>query len=239
MSFKRPKEAQQCAKIARGTRTDIDHPAARKNWSFWLKYETSLSSHSVFETNKSKQSDVTQSMSSSPRQSANIVEDSNQATVSSNAKSTQRRPKSSAQKTNFRELYGALPWPAKGNIFRRFGKQKDPITGQTVQSRGLDIKVASGRPVRSVAPGVVKLAKVLGDYGQIVVITHGQYTTVYAHLDGIKVTQGSQVAAGQIIGLTGNSGITDEQNSPMLTFLRLIQFNTSKSNALAKAGRIE
>jgi murein DD-endopeptidase len=44
--------------------------------------------------------------------------------------------------------------------------------------------------------------------GNYLVINHGQLETVYCHLSQIFVMENEQVNAGQILGITGNTGET-------------------------------
>ena len=120
--------------------------------------------------------------------------------------------------SSFKDLYGKLSWPIQGTLLRRFGKQKDPISGEVIKSNGIDIQAPNGTPVRVVADGVVALARFIDTYGQTVVVNHGKYSTVYAHLNGVQVSQGQKVSANQTIGLVGNTGVTDTQNNSWLTF---------------------
>ena len=98
--------------------------------------------------------------------------------------------------TTFANAYGQLPWPVQGTLLRRFGKQTDPFTGNLVRSNGIDIQAAPGSTVTAVFDGSVALAKFIDTYGQTVVINHGRYSTVYAHLSGVNVRQGQRVSAG-------------------------------------------
>jgi murein DD-endopeptidase MepM/ murein hydrolase activator NlpD len=72
---------------------------------------------------------------------------------------------------------------------------------------GIDVAVPVGTPVHAAGSGVVVEA---GDYffnGNSVYIDHGQgLVTLYCHLDRIDVLPGEPVAAGQRIGLSGNTG---------------------------------
>jgi murein DD-endopeptidase MepM/ murein hydrolase activator NlpD len=45
------------------------------------------------------------------------------------------------------------------------------------------------------------------EYGFFVLLDHAdEYQTMYGHLSRILVTQGSTVASGEVIGLSGNTG---------------------------------
>jgi murein DD-endopeptidase MepM/ murein hydrolase activator NlpD len=66
-----------------------------------------------------------------------------------------------------------------------------------------------GSPVKSTAAGIVKVAQREGDYGNLVVIDHGNgLTTRYGHLRGFAVHLGQQVTKSQVIGWVGMTGRT-------------------------------
>lgn len=71
--------------------------------------------------------------------------------------------------------------------------------------RGVDIALKTGEPVYAVFPGVVRVATVMGGYGNCVVIRHyNGLETLYAHLSKIKVQPRQVVEAGTCIGLGGS-----------------------------------
>ncbi len=77
-----------------------------------------------------------------------------------------------------------------------------------------DLNAAYGTPVRSVAPGIVVTATAKGDgYGNSVVVMHktidGEvFYTGYHHLASIKLRRGDRIAAGNVLGAMGNTGIS-------------------------------
>jgi murein DD-endopeptidase MepM/ murein hydrolase activator NlpD len=74
---------------------------------------------------------------------------------------------------------------------------------------GIDIAAGEGAPVWAAAAGVVTMAQGgwNGGYGNVVMIDHGNgYLTVYGHLSQYNVVPCQGVAAGTIIGLSGNTG---------------------------------
>ncbi len=131
--------------------------------------------------------------------------------------------------TRFQDLHGRLPWPTTGRVIRRFGPYVDPTTGERARSMGIDIAADYGSPVRAVFDGVVALARHLPGYGQVVALEHGPYATVYAHLASIRVRQGQAVEAGDVIGLVGNTGLT-EGSGYVLTFE--VRYNTTAQDPL-------
>ncbi len=161
----------------------------------------------------------TQSLPSTPKQPQTL-----QQVRGTQTQSTPQKPAS------FADMYGSLQWPLNGTVLRRFGKQKDPISGQSIQSNGIDIQAPRGSRVLAVYDGVVALAKFIDTYGQTVVINHGRYSTVYAHLSGLNVQQGQRIKAGTAVGMVGNSGITDAQNTNWLSFE--IRYNKTPQDPL-------
>ena len=73
--------------------------------------------------------------------------------------------------------------------------------------RGVDIALHMGDPVRACFGGVVRIARPMGDYGNLVVIRHENgLETVYGHLSRILVKPRQIVKAGDVIGLGGSTG---------------------------------
>jgi murein DD-endopeptidase MepM/ murein hydrolase activator NlpD len=72
---------------------------------------------------------------------------------------------------------------------------------------GIDIAVSVGSLVRASGGATVGHAGEDPEYGLFVLLDHPEeYQTMYGHLSRILVTQGAAVAAGEVIGLSGNSG---------------------------------
>ena len=106
---------------------------------------------------------------------------------------------------------GRLFWPVSGGtIFRRFGEWKDAHYGITFYNPGIDIACPVGTPVYAAADGVVLLASTIRGYGKTIIIDHGNdLVTVYAHLGEIRVQAGDTVRGGQVIALSGDSGLVE------------------------------
>jgi murein DD-endopeptidase MepM/ murein hydrolase activator NlpD len=88
-----------------------------------------------------------------------------------------------------------------------FGWRQDPLTGLPGFHSGVDIRMAYGLDVRSVAEGQVRFAGAHGGYGTMVAVTHADgRETRYAHLAESLVQAGDIVQAGQVLGRSGSSG---------------------------------
>ncbi|MBR5205641.1 MAG: peptidoglycan DD-metalloendopeptidase family protein [Alistipes sp.] len=92
-------------------------------------------------------------------------------------------------------------YPYKGRISSRYG----PRRGRPHQ--GIDLALTIGDPIYAMFDGKVRVSKLAGNYGNLVVIRHNNgLETYYAHLSKRTVEVGEWVVAGQQIGLGGNTG---------------------------------
>ena len=72
---------------------------------------------------------------------------------------------------------------------------------------GLDIAADTGTPIAAAGAGRVVLADDLYFNGNTIFVDHGQgLITMYCHMSELKVAEGDQVEAGDIIGLVGSTG---------------------------------
>lgn len=74
---------------------------------------------------------------------------------------------------------------------------------------GLDMGVPKGTKVRATKDGTVISAGWRGGFGLMVQIAHeAGYSTIYAHCSSLLVKAGAQVKAGDVIALSGSTGIS-------------------------------
>lgn len=110
-----------------------------------------------------------------------------------------------------RDLYRSTPlgWPVKGVITSGYGKRTHPKFGEVAFHSGIDISVPIGTEVRSTADGIVVFSGWTVGSGYTVIIEHGHgFTTAYAHNKENLVKVGQRVKRGDVIALSGNTGIT-------------------------------
>lgn len=106
-------------------------------------------------------------------------------------------------------VLAALPsrWPVRGQVNSGYGSRTSPWSANSEFHSGLDIGARVGTPVKSPAPGTVVFAGVNAEYGQTLIIEHGNETkSLYGHLSKLNVAVNQKVQRGDVVALTGNTG---------------------------------
>ncbi|WP_345977339.1 M23 family metallopeptidase [Sulfurimonas sp. HSL3-7] len=109
-------------------------------------------------------------------------------------------------------------------ITSKFGYRIHPTLQRKELHRGTDLRAAMKTKLYATADGVIEYAgnhKASG-YGRLIILDHNYgFKTYYGHLNKILVKAGQYVKKGDLIGLTGNSGMS---NGPHLHYeVRYIQ----------------
>ncbi len=109
-------------------------------------------------------------------------------------------------------------------ITSKFGSRTHPTLGKREHHKGSDMKAKLFTEVYATATGVVEYAGYhrASGYGRLIIIDNSYgFKTYFAHLGKIKVKNGQVVQKGDLIGLTGNSGMS---NGPHLHYeIRFLQ----------------
>ena len=106
---------------------------------------------------------------------------------------------------------GSLLWPVEGKVVSYFGRQKHPTFDTFVTKKGIEISAKEGSPIRAVSSGNVVYADWLKGYGLVVIVDHTNgFYSLYAHASKLLVAEGQSVKNGQVIGETGETGVTQE-----------------------------
>ncbi|MEX0830535.1 MAG: peptidoglycan DD-metalloendopeptidase family protein [Nitrospirales bacterium] len=106
---------------------------------------------------------------------------------------------------------GSFLWPAKGKVVSFFGRQKHPTFDTYVTKKGIEIQAREGSPIHSVSSGKVVYADWLKGYGLVVIVDHTNgFYSLYAHASKLLVAEGNAVTLGQMIGHTGETGVTED-----------------------------
>jgi len=99
--------------------------------------------------------------------------------------------------------------PVGGAITSNFGMRVHPIYHVALFHSGVDFAVPEGTRVHSTGDGIIAFSGYDKGFGQKVTINHGYgFKTIYAHLSKALVRQGQQVKRGDIIALSGNTGLS-------------------------------
>lgn len=91
-------------------------------------------------------------------------------------------------------------------ITQNFEGRVSPITGKQEFHGALDIGAPYGAGVYSLKDGVVAYSGWMNGYGNVVVIDHGDISSLYAHNSELLVSQGQTVTGGQQIAKVGSTG---------------------------------
>ena len=98
---------------------------------------------------------------------------------------------------------GNLSWPAEGAVVEPFGKVINPVYGTETYNPGILISTTPSAEVASVFDGEVGEIYTMPDFGRVITISHGEYTSLYGNLSFLYVAVGATVQAGQLIGRAG------------------------------------
>ena len=99
--------------------------------------------------------------------------------------------------------------PSTAAITSGWGRRWHPILRVMRNHYGTDFDAARGAPVWAAHQGVVETATYMTDFGRVIVLNHGNgFSTLYGHLNKIRVKYGETVRQGQRIGDVGSSGLS-------------------------------
>ena len=95
------------------------------------------------------------------------------------------------------------------SITSPFGNRVSPTSGASTYHQGVDLDTGTGDRVYASRAGVVTVAGWGNAAGNYVQINHQDgFSSIYMHLSSFCVSAGQIVSAGELIGLTGATGIT-------------------------------
>jgi len=104
----------------------------------------------------------------------------------------------------------AWPVPENTRISQRFGERPEFYNPLGFKAHpGIDFAIPEGTPIRAASWGVVvKVGHSKKGWGIYVKIKHDFYITLYAHLQCALTCQGCYITKGQLIGYSGNTGLS-------------------------------
>jgi len=99
--------------------------------------------------------------------------------------------------------------PAEGRVSMPFHTTLILDKDKRIPHEGVDLSMPEGTPVNASSTGKVILVEESTVRGNMVVIDHGGgIFTGYMHLSQVSVTRGQEVEQGEVIGLSGSTGIS-------------------------------
>ncbi len=105
--------------------------------------------------------------------------------------------------------YPDFIYPLEGAITSPFGERINPLTNQQEIHTGIDIDTSVGTQIKASAKGTVFKTGTDERFGNYILIAHNEiFTTCYAHLAEISVSEGMPIQQGDIIGIAGDTGNT-------------------------------
>ena len=116
-----------------------------------------------------------------------------------------------AQNGDTTETYGGYIWPCSSKyITSPLGARYTGIPGASTNHAGIDIgRVGYTTKAVAAKAGTVIISAYNKYRGNYVVVSHGSgNTTTYQHLSSRSVSKGDYVAQGQVVGITGCTGVS-------------------------------
>ena len=104
---------------------------------------------------------------------------------------------------------GNLPWPLKeAVVIERFGRITDPKWGFTFDNKGVTLSGQKGGDVNVIFNGVVSSIWMdnRDSYLIRILVSHGDFSTIYCHMVNVAVKEGDTVVTGQKLGTLAPQG---------------------------------
>jgi septal ring factor EnvC (AmiA/AmiB activator) len=101
----------------------------------------------------------------------------------------------------FEENKKKFPWPVSGFVSQKFGRQMHPVLkGIEIKNDGINIQTKQNEPVRSVFNGEVRVVAFFPGIGNAVIVSHGEYYTIYTGLKDVFVRSGQKISTNEELG---------------------------------------
>jgi len=144
-----------------------------------------------------------------PTRTTNETEATPESIASENEKSVPDKVSLSSADTKKKEQvarYLSVCYPLSHiKVNSPYGYRKDPFTGKRKFHNGIDLHARSAKVFAMMQGKIIAVGqnKVSGKY---VTLQHGNFTVSYCHLSQTSVSKGQEVNAGEVVGITGNTG---------------------------------
>lgn len=116
---------------------------------------------------------------------------------------------SAVRGTLFRLIPNGSPTPDT-RMSSGFGTRIHPVTGKRKRHRGLDFAANTGTPIYAPADGVIEAVRPSHKgSGNFIKLNHSLgFATTYSHMSKFNVKRGQFVRKGDLLGRSGNSGLS-------------------------------
>ena len=117
------------------------------------------------------------------------------------------KPAGEQKQSALKNIGSPLPDIGSLRTTSNYGPRTDPFSGKERFHHGIDLAAPEGTFIHAVRQGSVVFSGEQQDYGNVVIIDHGDgFMTKYAHNQKNLVNTGDVVALGSVIAQVGSSG---------------------------------
>lgn len=148
-------------------------------------------------------------------------------TTSASSGSFALTPEAAALAKDFKNNKGKLIWPVeKGVVVNRYGTRQHPQFPNVTQTfHGVEIATNANAKARAVFNGEVLKIQQIKNANKAVMITHGDYITIYYNLASVTVKQGDKVSTKDEIGTFFTHPVTGKTNFKFLVYKNDTELN--------------
>jgi septal ring factor EnvC (AmiA/AmiB activator) len=186
--------------------------------------EEEVSENNQLESLKKKQNTVVKSLEKEERKLRRDLEDTRKELAALDKKIEEiireemerearaRSGNNLALSSSFEQNKNRFPWPVTGFVSQKFGRQNHPVLkGIVLQNEGVNIQTKENERVKTIFEGEVRAVAVMPTLGNSIIISHGDYYTVYSGLKQVYVKKGQKVQTNEEIGevLTNADGVSE------------------------------
>ena len=147
-------------------------------------------------------------LKTSETQIEHLISEFNARAELENVASTEKRIAKMMSEGAFAKARGRLPLPlAGGKVVSAFGKGFDALSGLQIFKKGVEISGEKSQSVLAVSAGRVAFSGELPNYGQVIIIDHGDhFYTLVGHLGAVLKQTKDWVSPGDSIGQMDQKG---------------------------------
>lgn len=141
---------------------------------------------------------------------APVVEE--EKVVKEEPKTYANAPESARLSKSFAANKGLLPWPLdRGVIISSLGEYGiNDLPGIKKERDGIDFRTQNNSVVKCIFSGQVRSVTTIRGFNKVVIVSHGDYFSVYGNLKSVNVSAGEKLTTGQQIGIVEtNAGISE------------------------------